>query len=109
MNISPTTKVGKKRSIGSTQQFLAVIRGFHTQTDSKLHVCAHLIGHYAGRALGRQNQRDAKGATQSHNTFELGLVVRVRRDHLGKLIYDDEQVGKRFWLGIVGGELWCDV
>ncbi len=51
--------------------------------------------------MGGEDQRDAEGAAQPRDALELGAVIRVGRDHLGKFVYDDKQVRESLRQGFI--------
>ncbi len=109
LEVAPTGLVGQEGGVGATEQLAGVVRRLDPQAGAQLHVGAHLIRDHAGRTLGGQNQRHAKGPAQARDAFELRPILRIGHDHLGELVDDDEQVRERLGEGIIRPEARRDL
>ena len=109
MHIAASADLRQACGIRAFEQLFAVFGGLDAQTDSELHVRAHLIRHHARWPLGGQNERYAKRATESRDALKFSFVVRVVRDHLGELVDDDKQMREGFGEGRAGFESGDDL
>ena len=109
LDVATPAQVGQEGCLRAAEQLFAVVGRLDAQTDSELHVGAHLVGDHTGRALSGQQQTDAKGAPQAGDAFELGAIVGVGRDHLGELVDNNKQVREYFRTRVVGTQAWGDL
>ena len=103
MDVAASTERWQAGRVVSFEQLLTVFGGLHPQAYAELHVGSHLVCNHPRWSLRGQDQRSAKGSTETSDALELRFVFRVLRDHLGELVDDNEQVreGVRQWVAFL--------